>query len=286
MEKRRLGRTGHKSTLITLGGAAARPDNRAEVDAFIKRAIDRGVNHIDVAPTYGGGEAEGILGPWVKEYRKILFLACKTGKRTRKEAAAEFQRSLKRLQTDYFDLYQLHGLDDPDELRTALSEDGAVSAIREAKEQGLVKYIGITSHNPVNIVRALKAFAFDTVLLPVNYVLHAHPEPQNDYAPVLALATQRNLGVIAMKAAAKGPWPTDARPYRTWYQPFTTQREIDDAVWFTLSQAVTTAASSSDVRIATMMLDAAERYTPLSEAEQMALLQKAASYRPLFPRQA
>jgi aryl-alcohol dehydrogenase-like predicted oxidoreductase len=284
MEKRVLGRTGHKSTLIALGGASARPTTRRESDTFIKLALDHGVNHIDVAPTYGDGKAESILGKWVKEYRQNLFLACKTGKRTGKEANEELSRSLKNLQTDYLDLYQLHGLDDPDELRTALSEEGAVSAMQDAKKQGLIKYIGITSHNPVNIMKALESFDFDTVLLPVNYVLHAHPEPENDYEPVLSLAKKRNLGVIAMKSAAKGPWPTDERPYNCWYQPFDTQKEIDEALRFTLSQHVTTAASSSDTRIAKMMIDAAERYTPMEEKEQQELLLKASAYSPLFPR--
>lgn len=293
MKKRVLGRTGHKSTLVTLGGAAVRstssnverlPTTRQESEAFIKLALDHGVNHIDVAPTYGGGMAEPILGKWVKEYRDDLFLACKTGKRTKKEAAEELRSSLKRLQTDYFDLYQLHGLDDPDELKTALGEEGAIRAILEAKEQGLVKYIGITSHNPENILRALKGFDFDTILLPVNYALHAHPEPQNDYEPVLALAKKRNLGVIAMKAATKRPWPTDEMTHNCWYQPFDNQKEVDEALWFTLSQDITTAASSSDIRVAKMMIDAAERYIPLSQKEQQLLLRKAASYKPLFPR--
>lgn len=284
MEMRPLGRTGHQSTLITLGGASARPTTRKASDAFIKVALDHGVNHVDVAPTYGSGMAERILGPWVKEYRKTLFLACKTQKRTKKDAADELRTSLTNLQTDSIDLYQLHGLDDPDELCTALGADGAIQAIREAQEQGLIRYIGITSHNPVNIMKALERFDFDTVLLPVNYVLHAHPEPANDYEPVLSLAKQRNLGIIAMKSAAKGPWPTDARPYQTWYQPFTTQREVDEALRFTLSQYVTTAASSSDVRVAKMMLDAAERYTPMDEKEQEELRMKAAAYTPLFPR--
>jgi aryl-alcohol dehydrogenase-like predicted oxidoreductase len=284
MRKRTLGRTGHRSTLITLGGAAVRPNTREESEAFIKFALDHGVNHIDVAPTYGGGMAETILGRWVKEYRENLFLACKTQKRTKKEAAEELQRSLEHLQTDYLDLYQLHGLDDPEELKIALGEDGATRAMLDAKKQGLVKYIGITSHNPENILRALKAFDFDTVLLPVNYVLKAHPEPRNDYEPVLSLAKKRNLGVIAMKSVAKGPWPTEERTHDCWYQPFDTQKEIDEAVWFTLSQGVATATNSSDIRIARMMIDAAERYTPMKKEEQQELILKASAYRPLFPR--
>ncbi|MGD0478004.1 MAG: aldo/keto reductase [Nitrososphaerales archaeon] len=283
MEKRLLGRTGHKSTLITLGGASARPTTSKESNALIRLALEHGVNHVDVAPTYGSGKAERILGRWVKEYRKNLFVACKTEKRTRKEAANELRRSLKNLQTDYVDLYQLHALDDKEELRIALSEDGAVRAILDAKKQGLVRYIGITSHNPVNIVKALGSFDFDTVLLPVNYVLHAHREPKNDYEPVLALAKKRNIGVIAMKSVAKGPWPAGTRTHNCWYQPFDTQEEIDDALRFTLSQHVTTVASSSDTRIAEMMIDAAERFTPMNEREQEELLLGASTYTPLFP---
>ena len=180
--------------------------------------------------------------------------------------------------------YQLHALDDPEELRIALSEDGAIRTILDAKMQGLVKYIGITSHNPENIMKALESFDFDTVLLPVNYVLRAHPKPKNDYEPVISLAKKRNLGVIAMKSVAKGPWPTDKRPYNTWYQPFDSQREVNEALWFTLSQCVTTATSSSDIRIAKMMIDAAECYNPMEEEKRAKLLLKAATYNPLFPR--
>ncbi len=283
MEKRTLGKTGHKSTLITLGGAIfLYPVSSREADAFIDYALNRGINHLDVAPTYGDTEVK--LGKWVKEYRKNIFVACKTTKRTRKETKEELHRSLKRLQTDYFDLYQLHALDSAEELKTALGEDGAMRAIVEAKEQDLVKNIGITSHNPENILQALGNFDFDTVLLPVNYVLKAHPEPKNDYEPVLSLAKEKKIGVIAMKAIAKGPWTTEERGCNTWYQPFTTQEEIDEALWFTLTQPVTTATSSSDMRIAKMMIDAAERFAPLEKEEQQELLKRAVNYKPLFPR--
>jgi len=284
MERRSLGRTGQKNTIVALGGAIfiGKPEQK-EADAFIKLALDHGVNHIDVAPTYG--DAETQLGKWVREYRKSIFLACKTRNRTRTEAAEELRRSLEHLQTDHFDLYQLHGLDKPDELETALGPDGAIQAVLEAKRQGLVRSIGITSHNPVNIIRALKRFEFDTVLLPVNCVLKAHSQPENDYEPVLALAKERGIGVIAMKAIAKGPWPNEKRPYKTWYQPFDTQKEIDEALWFALSQDVTTATSSSDIGLATMMINAAERFIPMGKEEQMELASKVSSFKPLFPRQ-
>jgi aryl-alcohol dehydrogenase-like predicted oxidoreductase len=245
--------------------------------------LDRGVNHIDVAPTYG--DAELGLGKWVKEYRKNIFLACKTRYRTKKEAGEELKRSLQRLQTDYFDLYQLHGLDKAEELETALGPEGVIETILEAKRQALVKNIGITSHNPVNILNALKRFDFDTVLLPVNCVLAANRQPENDYMPVLKLARERNMGVIAMKAIAKGPWPDEKKSYNTWYQPFETQKEIDEALWFTLSRDVTTATSSSDIRLATMMIDAAERFEPMIEEQQRKLVSRFVLQKPLFPRQ-
>ncbi|MHA2394317.1 MAG: aldo/keto reductase [Promethearchaeota archaeon] len=284
MDKRVLGRTKHKSSLIALGGASLRPETRKESTEFIKYAFDHGINHVDIAPTYGSGEAENILGEWVKEYRSNIFLACKTNKRTKIEASEELHRSLKRMQTDYFDLYQLHGLDDLKDLEIVMSEEGAIRAILEAKEQGLLKYVGITSHNPENIMKALEKFDFDTVLLPINYILKAHPEPKTDYEPVLSLARKRNLGVIAMKSVAKGPWTCEERGYRCWYQPFDTEKEVDESLRFTLSQYVTTVASCSDIRIARMVIDAAERFTPMNEEEQNRLLKKATDYKPLFPR--
>jgi aryl-alcohol dehydrogenase-like predicted oxidoreductase len=282
MEKRLLGRTGHKSTILAFGGAVfiGKPRQR-EVDALIEHAFDRGVNHIDVAPTYGDSE----LGfrRWIKEYRGNIFLACKTMKRTWKDAAVELRTSLDRLQADHFDLYQLHQVDKPDELEATLGPDGAIQAILEAKKDGLVKFVGITSHRSIIIAEALKRFDFDTILLPVNCVLRAHLEPENDYGPVLALAKKRNVGVIAMKAIAKGPWPEGKKPFNTWYQPFETQEDVDEALWFALSQDVATATTAGDLRLATMMIDAAERFRPMNEEEQLAVVSRATSYKPLFP---
>jgi len=283
MERRLLGRTGHKSTILALGGAVfiGNPPS-SEVDALIQSALDRGVNHIDVAPTYG--DAELGLGKWVKEYRKNIFLACKTMERTRKDAAKELRRSLKRLQTDHFDLYQLHQVDKLEELETILGPNGAMEAILEAKGQGIIKHVGITSHNPLLLMSALERFNFDTVLLPVNCVLRAHRRAENDYEPVLALAKKRGVAVIGMKAIVKEAWLDEKkRPHNTWYQPFDTQKEIDDALWFTLSQDVTTATSSSDVRLTSMMIDAAERFKPMNDEEQAALMLRVSSHKPLFP---
>ncbi|MBL7167930.1 aldo/keto reductase [Candidatus Bathyarchaeota archaeon] len=282
MEKRVLGRTNHRSSIATLGGAVfIYPIETHVGDQFIKHALDRGVNHIDVAPTYGNAEAR--LGKWVREYRDDLFLACKTGKRTKQETAEELRSSLERLQTDHLDLYQFHGLDTQEDLNTVVGEGGALQAFQEAKEEGLINHIGITSHNPENILRALELMDLDTILLPVNYVLGAHPEPGNDFRPVLSAAEERDIGVIAMKAVAKGPYPGE-RTRDCWYQPFTAKNEIKEALRFTLSQPLTTAATSSDMEIAKMTIDAAENYKPMDRDEQEALIARAADWRPLFPR--
>ena len=282
MKKRPLGKTGHSSSLVALGGAIFIYPIGEEGDDFVKYALDQGVNHIDVAPTYGNAELR--LGKWVKEYRDDVFLACKTGKRTKQDASEELRHSLERLQTDHLDLYQFHGLDTQEDLQTVIGKNGALQTFLEAKEEGLINNIGITSHNPENIMRALESIQLDTVLLPVNYVLHAHPESTNDYEPVLEKAGERGIGVIAMKAVARGPYPTEEKTRNTWYQPFTTRLEIEEALRFTLSQDITTAATSSDLEIARMTLDAAVNFTPMDKDEQSELIRKAADYKPLFPR--
>ena len=281
MEFRRLGRTGNMSSVLAFGGYTFNDIPQSEADKMMEIVLERGINHIDVAPSYG--TAEERLGSWVREHRDKFFLACKTQKRTKKEARRELDSSLKRLKAEYFDLYQLHSLDSLGELDTALGEGGAMEAILEAKEEGLVRHIGITSHVPPTIIEAVRRFDFDTMLFPLNYILKCHAIPENDYEPLLKLAKKKDLGTIAMKAFTKQPWQGERR-YQTWYEPWDTQDRIDEALWFTLSQGVTTAASSGEPRLFEMMVDAAERYRSLSRDEQRELIESAAGLKPLFPR--
>ena len=281
MEHRRLGRTGHMSSVLAFGGYTFNDISQPEADKIMEIVLEHGINHIDVAPSYG--MAEERLGRWVREHKDNFFLACKTQKRTKREARRELDSSLRRLRAEYFDLYQLHALDSLGELDTALGEDGAVEAILEAKEEGLVRHIGITSHAPLTIIEAVRRFDFDTLLFPVNYILKRHAIPENDYEPLLKLAKMKDLGTIAMKAFTKQPWQGERR-YQTWYEPWDTQDRIDEALWFTLSQGVTTAASSGEPRLFEMMVDAAERYRSLSRDEQKELIESASDLKPLFPR--
>jgi aryl-alcohol dehydrogenase-like predicted oxidoreductase len=280
MQKRRLGRTEHESTVVIFGGAALASVSQKEADQAMALALRHGVNHIDVAPSYG--EAELRLGPWMERHHQDLFLACKTEKRTKEEAAEALRRSLERLRVDHFDLYQLHGVTELDELEVALGPGGAMEAILEGREEGLLQFIGITGHCPATQAEALKRFDFDTVMFPLNFVLRAHRNERNDWEELLKLAKEKDVGVMAIKAITKGPWPTEAHAYQTWYEPFDDQEAIDRALWFALSQDVTAAVSAADVRLIPKVVDAAERFRPLRQEEQAQLVTTGFQLRPLF----
>ncbi len=282
MEKRRLGKTGHMSSVITFGSAAFWKVTQAEADAAIELALEHGVNHFDVAPSYG--EAEARLGPWMERHHKEVFLACKTGKRGKAQAWESIKRSLETLRVDCFDLYQFHGVNSLDALNVVLGECGALEAVLEAKQQGLVQHIGITGHHPMVLAQALQRFDFETVLFPLNRVLAAHPNDYNDFLPLLELTRARDVGTICIKSVAKCPWEGPVHMYRTWYEPFDTQEETDNSLWYTLDQGVTTAALPSDLRRWPMVLDAAERYKPMTPRQTKASLAEVAHLKPLFPR--
>ena len=280
MEKRRLGRTGHLSTVVILGGAAFGKVTQPEADEGMRLALQYGVNHIDIAPTYG--EAELRLGPWLERMRDRFFLGCKTGKRDRKGAEEELRRSLERLRTDSLDLYQLHGVMAQDELDVALGPGGAIEAFLDAREKGLVCHLGITSHGPAVPLEALRRFDFDTVMFPLNFVLYRDEEYRRTTQALLNLAAERDVGVMCIKSIAKQPWGEREHAYQTWYEPFDDQESIDRAVRFVLSQPVTGIPHAGDLRLVPKVLDAAHRFTPMSREEQEALIAEGKNYRSIF----
>jgi len=281
MEKRRLGKTGHMSSVLTFGGAALWKIDQAEAEAAIERTIAEGVNHFDVAPSYG--QAEQRLGPWMEKHHKEVFLACKTRERGKAGAWESIKRSLETLRVDHFDLFQFHGVDDLETLSVILSPVGALEAALEAKQQGLVRHIGITGHRPYVYVEALNRFDFDTVLFPLNRVLAAHLNDANDFHPLLEMAQKQDVGTICIKAVTKRPWVGAMHAYQTWYEPFDQQVEIDRSVWYALSQGVTTLPMPSDLRLWPMIIDAAQRFQALDELEQRDVVAQVRRYRPLFP---
>lgn len=292
MEFRQYGKTGHKASVLTLGGCALGwlheqdPNTAQEIaDKAIEEVFTRGVNIIDVAPSYG--EAEVRLHPWIQKIRNKIFLAEKTMERTKEDAWNELNRSLERLGTSYFDLYQFHAVSTMGELEQIMGKDGAMIAFKEAKETGLVKNIGITCHSDMRIVmKALNSDEhFDTILIPVYVAAMAHPHPSNDFRPVLKIAREKNIGIVAIKAISRRRW-IFAKKYGTWYQPLDEQTWIDDTVGYTLSQeGVTTYSLPCDLRLWPLVLNAVEKFQKLEIEEQKEIIQRAklGNFKPLFP---
>jgi len=283
MEKRRFGRTGHMSTMAIFGAAAFYETTPAVVDKAMEQVIQAGVNHIDVAPGYG--MAEELLGPWIEREGDRFFLGCKTEKRKKGEAAAEMRRSLERLRTDKFDLFQLHAVTSIEELDQVTGPGGALEAIIDARDAGLTDYIGITGHGvdaPAVFLEALRRFDFDTVLFPINFVQYANPVFRRNAEELLRQCRKQDVGTMIIKAVTRGPWAEKPKLYNTWYEPFDQPDMIQQAVNFALSQDVTGLCTSADVHILPMFLDACEKFRPQTTAEQEALIAGASQYEPLF----
>ena len=282
MERRRLGKTEHMSSVLTFGSAAFWQVSPAEAEAAIELATEHGVNHFDVSPGYG--QAEVRLGPWMEKNHKEVFLACKTTERSKNKVWESLKRSLETLRVDYFDLYQFHGVNDLETLNVVLGPGGALEAVLEAREQGLVRHIGITGHRPFVLVEALNRFDFDTVLFPLNRVLAAHRNDYTDFTVLLSLAEQKDVGTIVIKAFAKRPWQAAMHMYRTWYEPFNEQADIDKSLWYALSQGITTAAMPADLSLWPLVIDSAERFKAMDAQEQEQAVSEVRRYRPIFPQ--
>lgn len=281
LARRKLGRTSQRSSMVAFGGIAVVGLEQAEADRVVAEAIGRGVNHFDVAPTYGNGEAEQKLGHALVGKRNSIFLACKTTERSKQGAAAELRSSLKRIGADHFDLYQLHGLNELAELDRALGPDGAMEAFLEARQAGLVRYIGITGHRPKTLLEAIKRFPFNSVMVPVNFVL----EYQRGYSrELLAELKRRRIGALAIKPIAARRWkPGETQTYpNCWYRPLDDDRQIELAIRFTLSQPVTATIPSGDARLVKKAIAAGERYAPLDFEERAELDRLAAGLSPIL----
>lgn len=275
MEKRRYGRTTHMSTLAVFGAAALYDLDQDLADQTIQKMIDAGINHIDIAPSYG--HAEDRLGPWMPNIRKDFFLGCKTTERTKPGALCEFQESLERLQTDHFDLYQLHAVNTMKELDLCTGPGGALEGVIEMRDQGLTNFIGITGHGmdaPKIFIEALRRFDFDSVLFPVYPALFADHEYRKQAQTLLDICEVKDVGVMTIKSVAKEPWGEREHTYHTWYVPFDEQEAIQQSVDFVLSHKLTHICTSGDYRIMEMVLKACEGYSPMDSAAQEALIRE------------
>ncbi len=258
-------------SVLIYGGAALGDVSQDEADKSIQFALDSGINHFDTAASYG--ESELRIGPWMPRIRDQIFLSTKTGKRDKESAWAEINRSLERLQTDHVDLIQHHAVGDLEELELVLRPGGALEASIQAKEQGMVRAIGITGHGhqaPSTHLQALKRFPFDTVLTPLNYILYQDEAYRLDLESLTGEVKRQDAGLMVIKAIAQRPWPEGApHKYDTWYEPFDRQEFINAAVAFVLSfSEVTGLATASDVNLLPLIVEAQKQADSMT-AEQI-----------------
>lgn len=277
--RRVLGKTGVEVSAIAMGGIVVMNLPQKEADAMVRWAYDNGVTYFDVAPTYG--DAEERLGPALKGLRDKVFLACKTEKRDKQGAAEALRQSLKRLQTDYFDLYQLHALRTKEDVERALGADGAMEAILEAKEKGLVRFVGFSAHSEEAALMAIERYPFDIIMLPINFASLL----KNGFGrKVLEKAKETGAAVIAIKAMARTYWNGERKVAKCWYEPLTEQNQAQLALRFTLSQQpVAVAVPPGDEKLFQMAVGLVKDYKPLSDEERKVLEQMAAPLTPLFP---
>jgi aryl-alcohol dehydrogenase-like predicted oxidoreductase len=278
-----FGHTGHESTRILFGAAAIGNVSQDEADQTMELIREHGINHIDTAASYG--DAELRLGPWMETHRDEFFLATKTGERTRPEAYAEIGRSLERLRTDQLDLIQLHNLVDEDEWQAAFSPGGVLEAVVQAKEEGLVRFIGVTGHGvtvAAQHLRSLEEYPFDSVLLPYNLPMSRNPSYIADFEALVEVCAERDVAVQTIKAITRGPWGDQEPTANTWYEPLTDQEAIDIAVSWVLGRDGVFLNTVGDIHILPKVIDAAERFTQRPGDEQMGELEAAFGLEPLF----
>lgn len=280
IEKRSLGRTGEMLSIIGFGGIVVRDATPDQASKAVKAAIDRGINYFDVAPSYG--DAEVKLGPALEPYRKDVFLACKTGERTKDKARTELEKSLKNLRTDHFDLYQLHAVTSMKDVDTIFAPGGAIETFNEAKKEGKVRFLGFSAHSVEAAMALMERFDFDTILFPVNYTTWN----AGNFGPqVLARANEKKMGILALKAMARGPWTegADRSKYpKCWYEPLTTEEDIRMGLRFTLSHPVTAAVPPGEEELFMRALNVADRLQPLSKDEVQSVKEKGLKGKPLF----
>ncbi len=266
IEKIEFGRTGHLSTRTLFGAAALGQVTQAEADQTLEVLLAFGINHIDTAASYG--DAELRIGPWMKQHRQHFFLATKTEKRTSQEAKEELHRSLERLRVDSVDLWQMHILVDPVEWATAMGPGGALEAFIEAREQGLVRFLGVTGHGTTTAamhMRSLERFDFDSVLLPYNYAMMQNAQYAADFAALLAICEERKVAVQTIKGITRGPWGNKPHNRATWYEPLEKQSDIDTAVHYVLNRPNFFLNTAGDIHLLPKVLDAASRFQPVAQ---------------------
>ncbi len=277
METRRLGRLEHRSSVLIYGAASLAEVDQDTADASVAEALEAGINHVDVAAAYG--DAELRLGAMMDDLRSRVFLATKTGLRGEEEAWAQINRSLERLRTDHVDLLQVHEVSKLADLDRVTAEHGSLRAVVRAREEGLVRAIGITGHThdaPATHLEGLRRFPFDTVLTPLNRALFRVPGYAEDYAALVAAVQAADAGLMTIKTVARRPWPTSERRYATWYEPLDEQAHVTAAVSWLLGghPEVTGIATAGETRLLRQVVRAERERHDLDPAAAQAVLDR------------
>jgi len=285
LPRRRLGRTGVSLSIVGFPGLALIHYDQDRCTAAVRGALDRGVNYFDVAPAYGNGQCETKLGIALQGVsRDSYFLACKTKKRDAEGARLELETSLRLLKTDHFELYQLHHLVRPEEVKQALGPGGAMEAILKARDEGKLRWIGFSAHTTKAALEALRGFAFDTVMFPINFVEFY---TRGFGKEVLALAAERGAAVLAIKPLSYGSWPEGMeRTRKWWYRSVESMEDIELALRFALSQpGVVAGFPPAFLDLLDRSIEAAKQYKPLDEAAEAKLKAMAANCGSIFLRE-
>jgi len=282
LPRRPYGKSGIDLSIIGFGGIVVMNAEQKHANGVVAEAVEKGVNYFDVAPTYG--DAELKLGPALAPYRKKVFLACKTTQRQREGAAEELKNSLKRLGTDYFDLYQLHALTDvKKDVDVAFAQGGAMETFMEAKKSGQIRHLGFSAHTEEAALAAMERYDFDSILFPINFTCFL----KGKFGPrVIKKARSQGLSCLALKALCRQQWPPDdpqrQKYSKCWYQPVTDREEAELALRFTLSQPITAAIPPGEEELFRLALALALNFKPITEEQIKSLEALAADLKPIF----
>ncbi|TFH06854.1 MAG: aldo/keto reductase [Candidatus Thorarchaeota archaeon] len=262
IQKQEFGHTGHQSTRVIFGAYALSKASKTEADTTLTLLQKYGVNHIDTAPSYGN--AEERIGPWMEQHRDEFFIATKSRSRSYDGAWKDLQQSLRRLRVDQIDLWQMHGLTNPVSWDKVMGPGGALDAFIEARDKGLVRFLGITGHGPkvpTMHKQSLERFAFDTILLPYNFLQMQLPRYTSDFHELVEICHERNIALQTIKSIVRRPWGNTSQTYNTYfYQPLETQEAIDKSVHWSLGLPDSFLVTAGDLRLLPKILDAATRF--------------------------
>jgi aryl-alcohol dehydrogenase-like predicted oxidoreductase len=279
-----FGRTRHLSSRIIFGAYALSEATQAEADHVLELLLEYGINHIDTAQMYGNSEQ--LIGSWMKKHRDDFFIATKTRKRKYSGALADLQQSLKDLCIDRLDLWQMHGLTGSVGWETAMGPDGTLEAFKEARQLGLVRFLGVTGHGikaPGMHTRSLERFVFDSVQVPYNYPLLQKPLYSADYERLISFCRERHVAIQTIKSIARAPWNNHQKTYHTYfYEPLESREAIDLAVHWVLGDPETFLISAGDMKLLPRVLDAASRYKERPSEQDMRSLVKEVGMSSIF----